>query len=98
MGIGDWGCKILDRKILKIVWLDLNEFDISKINDKSLITFENKNINVLCKDVNWNLELDEFLDFLANDNLMLCFLYPKLTEINYLYINKEVKISNKKFI
>ena len=69
---------------------DIRIFDINNIKVDSEFHFKEKNIKALCKDINWNLKIKTFRNFLRNDNFMLCFRFPKLTEIKYLLINDDI--------
>ena len=71
--------------------IDLKEYDIEKINAESNVCFKEKNINVICKDINCYLDSMEFKQYLKGNHFMLCFRYPKLTKINYLYINDDIR-------
>ena len=69
---------------------------IKDLNSESIIYFKDREIKVSCNQINWNLDLFDFENLLKEDNFMLCFRYPKLSEINYLYINKEMKENYEK--
>ena len=70
---------------------DLRDYDISIIQEKSEIFFEEKKITILFKDLNYNLKPSIFNSIFQSDKFMLCFRFPKLCEINYLYINEEIR-------
>ena len=81
---------VIEQGIIDIDGKDIRGFNINDIKADSEFLFIERNIKVLCKDINWNLNTDNFLDFLQNDNFMLCFRFPKLSEINYLFINDDI--------
>ena len=84
--------------LIEIDGIELGNYVSNKINDlkaDSIIYLKNKEIKVECKDINWNLSATEFQRLLISDSFMLCFRFPKLKEINYLYINDEIKESYK---
>ena len=85
---------IIDNEnIIKINGLFLHDFKISEITEESKISFTYKNIEVKCKDINFNLRPSEFLTLLASDKFMLCFRFPKLSEMNHLCINNNIRDS-----
>ena len=75
--------------------IDITEFDIENIKADSKIQFKEKNINVFCKDINCYLTPTDFKDYLEGDKFMFCFRFPKMAEINYLYINNEIRNNYK---
>ena len=85
---------IIDNEnLIKIDNLFLGDFKISDITGESKISFTIKNIEVKCKDINFNLQPSEFLKLLESDKFMLCFRFPKLSEMNYLCINNNIRDS-----
>ena len=69
---------------------DLGKYDIQSIKAESKVHFKEKDICVYCKDINCNLDSIGFQDFLKGDKFMMCFRFPKLAEINYLYIKDDI--------
>lgn len=73
---------------------DLKKYDIENVKADSKIHFlKKKDIIIYCKDINCNLNPIDFREFFKRDKFMLCFRYPKLAEINYLYINDDIRNS-----
>ena len=70
--------------------IDLGKYDIQSIKAESKVHFKEKDICVYCKDINCNLKSLDFQDFLKGDKFMMCFRFPKLAEINYLYIKDDI--------
>lgn len=81
---------------IKIDDNDINQFDIDNLKSSSKIYFDIKEITVQVKDVNWNLDSDSIIELLKGDNFMFCFRFPKISEINYIYINEKIRINYKK--
>jgi hypothetical protein len=73
--------------------IDLRKYDIQNIKAESKIHFKEKDINVCCKDINCYLQPINFPELLKGDKFMLCFRFPKLAEINYLYIKDDIRNS-----
>lgn len=81
------------------IYIDNEKLTLNKIINlkaESIIYFKDKQIKVSCNEINWNLNLFDFLNLLDSDNFMLCFRYPKLSEMNYLYINKDIRENYEK--
>jgi hypothetical protein len=73
--------------------VDLQIYDIDKINTESRVHFKEKELYVNCKDINCYIDPRDFIQYLKGNQFMICFRYPKLTKINYLYINDKIRIS-----
>ena len=87
---------IIIKNIIEIDGKDILEIDIDQINAKSEVCFKERNIKVFFSEINFNLEPGDFLELLQTDKFMLCFRFPKLSEINHLSIDKSVKNNYKK--
>ena len=72
---------------------DLKEYDIENIKPESKVKLGEKIIDVSLKDINCYLEPLYFLQCLKGDEFTICFRFPKLAEMNYLYINKNIRKS-----
>ena len=70
---------------------NIKQFDINTLKPDSKIYFGNKDFEISINDVNWNLDIDDFINLLDSDKFMFCFRFPKLSKINYLYIKKEIR-------
>ena len=81
----------------KIENITLNKYYTSNLTKDSKIklSFDKKIIEVKAEDVNWNLEPDMFFQLYNSDNFTLCFRFPKLSEINYINLNKDIKMNYK---
>ena len=71
--------------------IDITKYNIQNIKADSKVQFKKEKINVLCKYINCNLTPIIFKNNLQGDQFMFCFRFPKLAEINYLYINNEIR-------
>ena len=72
---------------------DLRKYDIQSIKAESKVHFKEKDINVYFKDINCNLNSIDFQQYLEGDKFTICFRFPKLAEINYLYIKDDIRKS-----
>ena len=81
----------------KIENITLNKYYTSNLTKDSKITlsFDKKIIEVKAEDVNWNLKHNMFFQLLKSDNFTFCFRFPKLSEINYIYINNDIRNNYK---
>ena len=81
----------------KIDNIALNKFDTSNLTKDSKIklSFDKKIIEVKAEDVNWNLKPNMFFQLLNSDNFTFCFRFPKLSEINYINLNEDIKRNYK---
>ena len=70
---------------------NIKDFDINNLQSNTEIYLKDKNIKVLCKDINWNLDANDFIYLLNNEYFMLLFRFPKLSKINYLFIDEDIK-------
>ena len=75
----------------------INKYDTKNLTKDSKIklSLDKKKIEVKAEDVNWNLEPDMFFQLYNSDNFTLCFRFPKLSEINYINLNKDIKMNYK---
>ena len=81
----------------KIENITLNKYYTSNLTKDSKIklSFDKKIIEVKAEDVNWNLKHNMFFQLLKSDNFTFCFRFPKLSEINYIYINNDIRNNYK---
>lgn len=81
----------------KIDNIALHKFDtLNLIKDSRIkLSFDKKIIEVKAEDVNWNLKHNMFFQLLKSDNFTFCFRFPKLSEINYIYINNDIRNNYK---
>ena len=81
----------------KIENITLNKYYTSNLTKDSKIklSFDKKIIEVKAEDVNWNLKHNMFFQLLKSDNFTFCFRFPKLSEINYNYINNDIRNNYK---
>ena len=81
----------------KIENITINKYYTSNLTKDSKIklSFDKKIIEVKAEDVNWNLEHNMFFQLLKSDNFTFCFRFPKLSEINYIYINNDIRNNYK---
>ena len=86
----------INKNFISINEKDLINFDISELTESSTVEFKSLNIKISCEDINWYLKHDDFLEFLKSDNFMLCFRFPKISEINHLCINDDLKNNHKR--
>ena len=82
---------------IKIENITLNKYYTSNLTKDSKIklSFDKKIIEVKAEDVNWNLKHNMFFQLLKSDNFTFCFRFPKLSEINYIYINNDIRNNYK---
>jgi len=81
----------------KIENITINKYYTSNLTKDSKIklSFDKKIIEVKAEDVNWNLKHNMFFQLLKSDNFTFCFRFPKLSEINYIYINNDIRNNYK---
>ena len=77
--------------------ITLDKYNADDITKDSIIklSYNKKQIEVKAEDINWNLEPNIFFEELCSDNFTFCFRFPKLSEINYIYINKDINNNYK---
>ena len=76
--------------------VNIKKFDIDNLKSDSKINFGIKELETKVKDVNWNLGSDKIKYLLISDSFMYCFRFPKISEINFLYINETIRNNYKK--
>ena len=75
----------------------IDTYDSSKITKDSIINISNEQLNIeaKAKDINWTLTPNNFFELFDSSNFTFCFRFPKLNEINYVNINKDIKNNYK---
>ena len=85
------------RVKFKIDDVIIDTYDSSKITKDSIINISNEKLNIEAKaeDINWTLTPNTFFRLINSSNFTFCFRFPKLNDINYVNLNKDIKNNYK---
>ena len=90
------------KKLSYKVEFKIDNTTLKKYESKNLtkdskieLSLDKKKIQVRAEDVNWNLAPNMFFQLLNSDNFTFCFRFPKLSEINYINLNENIKSNYK---